>query len=184
MTDQPRPECRECGVTTGGGDFCYEHAPYMVYPQKDGSFISDRNGRKRIWVDDLARQPSPEPVESATPENDGKCPRCEWSFDGVKCYRGYCAMFDQPTMPSESAEPLKADPKVKLTPYSATVDHSGCWDCDCCHAASDVTADPRFGDLYLKSEVDALLAAEKAKTARYKHAFEQLRDYGIVCVED
>lgn len=44
--------CKECGCQTGGGEFCYQHAPYMVYPQKDGSFIVDRNGRRRVWLDE------------------------------------------------------------------------------------------------------------------------------------
>lgn len=43
--------CQECGCRTGGGDFCYEHKPYMVYPQKDGTFISDQHGRKRITLE-------------------------------------------------------------------------------------------------------------------------------------
>ena len=43
-----RPVCRECGVTTGGGEFCYQHAPYTVWPLKDGTFRVDRNGRKRV----------------------------------------------------------------------------------------------------------------------------------------
>jgi len=41
--------CKECGCQTGGGDYCYEHAPYMVYPLKDGSFRSTRNGVRHIW---------------------------------------------------------------------------------------------------------------------------------------
>ena len=40
--------CKECGCRTGGGEFCYNHAPYMVYPKADGSFLSDRNGRHRV----------------------------------------------------------------------------------------------------------------------------------------
>jgi hypothetical protein len=44
--------CKECGCTTGGAEFCFEHAPYMVYPKADGSFISDRNGRKHISFDE------------------------------------------------------------------------------------------------------------------------------------
>jgi len=45
-----QPTCRECGVTTGGGEFCYQHAPYFVWPLKDGSFRSDRNGMTHIWL--------------------------------------------------------------------------------------------------------------------------------------
>jgi hypothetical protein len=43
--------CRECGCQTGGGDYCYQHKPYMVYPKADGSFLSDQGGRKRISFD-------------------------------------------------------------------------------------------------------------------------------------
>lgn len=52
-------QCKECGCTTGGGTFCYEHAPYMVYPKADGSFISDRNGRKHISFDEPPSEPKP-----------------------------------------------------------------------------------------------------------------------------
>lgn len=62
-------ECRECHVRTGGGDYCYEHAPYMVFPKADGSFISDRQGRKRIYLDDLAIEAHPTPTEQETPEH-------------------------------------------------------------------------------------------------------------------
>jgi hypothetical protein len=51
-----RPTCQECGCTTGGAAFCYRHVPYMVYPQNDGTFIVDRNGRKRVWFEE---PPSP-----------------------------------------------------------------------------------------------------------------------------
>ena len=44
--------CEICGTQTGGGLFCYEHQPYMIFPQKDGSFISDRGGRKRVWLEE------------------------------------------------------------------------------------------------------------------------------------
>lgn len=39
-------ECQICKCTTGGGLFCYEHAPYIVHPQVDGTFIIDRNGQR------------------------------------------------------------------------------------------------------------------------------------------
>ncbi len=52
------PQCKECHCRTGGGEFCYNHAPYMVYPKADGSFISDRCGRHHIWLDDLALKPA------------------------------------------------------------------------------------------------------------------------------
>lgn len=42
--------CKECGCETGGGEYCYQHAPYLVRPLKDGSFYSDRNGRKCVWI--------------------------------------------------------------------------------------------------------------------------------------
>ena len=48
----PAPQCKVCHCTTGGGEFCYEHAPYMVYPQADGSFLVDRNGRKHVWLEE------------------------------------------------------------------------------------------------------------------------------------
>lgn len=44
--------CKECGCRTGGGDYCFAHKPYMVYPLKDGSFRVHRNGVKRIWLDE------------------------------------------------------------------------------------------------------------------------------------
>lgn len=44
------PRCKECNCQTGGGEYCYEHAPYMVWPLKDGSFRSDRNGRHHVWL--------------------------------------------------------------------------------------------------------------------------------------
>jgi hypothetical protein len=46
----PTAQCRECGCRTGGGDYCYQHAPYTVWPLKDGSFRSDRNGLEHIWL--------------------------------------------------------------------------------------------------------------------------------------
>ncbi len=49
--DTPEPTCGECGVRTGGGAYCYQHAPYTVWPLKDGSFRSDRGGMKHIWLD-------------------------------------------------------------------------------------------------------------------------------------
>lgn len=52
--------CRVCNCQTGGGEYCYEHAPYVVYPQKDGSFLSDRGGRHRVFIDDLAVTEKPE----------------------------------------------------------------------------------------------------------------------------
>jgi hypothetical protein len=47
---QELPTCKECGCRTGGGEFCYEHAPYTVIPRKDGSFRSDRNGLHGIFL--------------------------------------------------------------------------------------------------------------------------------------
>jgi len=44
--------CKECGVMTGGGEFCYVHAPYTVWPLKDGSFRSTRGGLKHLWLDE------------------------------------------------------------------------------------------------------------------------------------
>ena len=50
--DTRPPTCRECGCQTGGGDYCYQHKPYTVWPQKDGSFLTDSRGsRKRVWVE-------------------------------------------------------------------------------------------------------------------------------------
>src|SRR4051812_37405216 len=57
------PRCKECDCVTGGAEHCYEHKPYMVYPKADGSFVSDRYGRKNIWFDE---PPAPEaPILSA-----------------------------------------------------------------------------------------------------------------------
>ena len=53
---QPLGTCKECGCTTGGGEYCYRHAPYTVHPLKDGSFRSTRNGLTHIWFDE---PPSP-----------------------------------------------------------------------------------------------------------------------------
>jgi hypothetical protein len=50
--DRTAPQCQECHCQTGGGEFCFQHKPYMVYPKADGSFLSDRNGRKHLWLDD------------------------------------------------------------------------------------------------------------------------------------
>lgn len=38
--------CKECGCTTGGGQYCYEHAPFVVTPLKDGTCYVDRNGQR------------------------------------------------------------------------------------------------------------------------------------------
>jgi hypothetical protein len=81
---EKRPTCQECGCQTGGGQYCYEHVPYMVWPKKDGSFLSDRGGRLRYWFDDLARAPAEEretPVEG--------CINCGESNDG-----GYMSGFE------------------------------------------------------------------------------------------
>lgn len=51
--------CRECGCTTGGGDYCYEHKPYMVEPLKDGSYRVYRNGVYRVWRDELPPRQRP-----------------------------------------------------------------------------------------------------------------------------
>jgi hypothetical protein len=51
--------CKECGCTTGGGEYCYRHAPYMVWPKADGSFLSDRNGRKHVSSFDEPPMPDP-----------------------------------------------------------------------------------------------------------------------------
>jgi hypothetical protein len=52
---QPPPKslatCRECGTTTGGGEYCWQHAPYTVYPLRDGSFRETRNGLTHVWVE-------------------------------------------------------------------------------------------------------------------------------------
>jgi predicted transcriptional regulator len=60
--DRTAPHCQECHCQTGGGEFCYQHAPYTVYPKADGSYLSDRNGRHRVW---LVPEPSQE-AELAT----------------------------------------------------------------------------------------------------------------------
>jgi hypothetical protein len=42
----PAPStCQECCCQTGGGDYCYEHAPYTVWPLKDGTRRELRNGQ-------------------------------------------------------------------------------------------------------------------------------------------
>lgn len=38
--------CEICDCLTGGGRFCFEHAPYTVSPQKDGIYLVDRNGQR------------------------------------------------------------------------------------------------------------------------------------------
>jgi hypothetical protein len=60
MTSESR--CQECGCTTGGGTFCYQHAPYTVYPLKDGTFLRDRNGQR----DHLSFDPPAESVKGYT----------------------------------------------------------------------------------------------------------------------
>ena len=48
------PQCKECGCTTGGGSYCFEHAPYTVWPLKDGSWYEDRSGqRRRVSVEPI-----------------------------------------------------------------------------------------------------------------------------------
>jgi hypothetical protein len=51
-------ECKECHCKTGGGNYCYEHAPYTVWPKADGTFIVDRNGRKHVFFDEPPIHPS------------------------------------------------------------------------------------------------------------------------------
>lgn len=41
-------QCQECGCTTGGGDYCWQHRPYTVYPLKDGTWRETRNGLTRV----------------------------------------------------------------------------------------------------------------------------------------
>lgn len=50
MPDPHPPQCKECGCRTGGGEYCFNHAPYTVYPLKDGSFRSTRHGLRHIWL--------------------------------------------------------------------------------------------------------------------------------------
>ena len=38
--------CKECGCTTGGGDYCFEHSPRTIWPLKDGSWYEDKNGQR------------------------------------------------------------------------------------------------------------------------------------------
>jgi len=49
--ERPDAKCQACGVQTGGGEYCYEHKPYMVYPQQDGSYLVDRFGRRHVSND-------------------------------------------------------------------------------------------------------------------------------------
>ncbi len=52
----PLGKCTECGCTTGGGDYCFAHAPYTVWPLKDGSWRTvGSNGTRRVWLE----EPSP-----------------------------------------------------------------------------------------------------------------------------
>jgi hypothetical protein len=40
--------CRECRCQTGGGEYCYKHRPYTVWPKADGSLHDNRYGQHRI----------------------------------------------------------------------------------------------------------------------------------------
>jgi hypothetical protein len=57
-------ECKECHCKTGGGNYCYEHAPYTVWPKVDGSFHVDRNGRKHISYDEPPIHPTLEKLRA------------------------------------------------------------------------------------------------------------------------
>lgn len=59
MAETDVPTCAECHCQTGGGAYCYEHKPYMVYPKADGSFIVDRFGRRHVTFDE---PPQPDAV--------------------------------------------------------------------------------------------------------------------------
>jgi hypothetical protein len=51
--DPPKSNhCLECKCQTGGGNYCYEHKPYTVWPKANGTFLVDRNGRKRVSFDE------------------------------------------------------------------------------------------------------------------------------------
>jgi hypothetical protein len=60
-------ECRECECTTGGGEYCYEHAPYTVWPLKNGTFRYDRNGMKHVV---LLEPPSHESEQIASQQQE------------------------------------------------------------------------------------------------------------------
>lgn len=49
--------CKECGCTTGGAEYCFEHKPYTVTPLKDGSYRVNRHGVTRVSFD---APPTPE----------------------------------------------------------------------------------------------------------------------------
>ena len=72
---EKQAECQECHCRTGGGDYCYQHAPYMVWPKADGSFIVDRNGRKRVWLDEPPSEASEAGDSMASAEYSNKAGR-------------------------------------------------------------------------------------------------------------
>lgn len=84
----PQAECAICHCQTGGAGFCYEHAPYMVYPQADGSFLVDRNGRKHVSFEE---PPAPGASPGASPLGFNELQetnqrRCEAAFHRVDAW--------------------------------------------------------------------------------------------------
>lgn len=65
-------ECRECHGQTGGGAYCYRHAPYQVWPKADGSFLVDRHGTKRVSFEE-----PPTPTDAAPPAPEAAPPQPE-----------------------------------------------------------------------------------------------------------
>jgi hypothetical protein len=55
MSETPNkfPTCLVCGCRITAGEYCFEHKPYMVWPLADGTFRSDRFGRRHVSIDDL-----------------------------------------------------------------------------------------------------------------------------------
>lgn len=79
-------QCKECGCTTGGGEYCFQHAPYTVFPLKDGTFRSNRHGLKRIWFDEPPLPTPWQPIETAPqvhPLNGGESLLLAWIAPGI-----------------------------------------------------------------------------------------------------
>jgi hypothetical protein len=125
-----------------------------------------------IWVDVLQRvgqtlraggepltreaQPSPEPVESAAPK---ACADCRPAYGD--CLNAGCFLAFKPKKPSESAEPLKADPWEALDIAISTADDR--------HNRHEL----RLCVAAVRSEVDAAHAADTATIADLRAEVEK-----------
>jgi hypothetical protein len=74
--------CGECGCTTGGALFCYEHKPYMVYPKADGSFLVDRYGRRHVSFDEPPTPAHPLTDEELEDAALAMLDYWRWGFNG------------------------------------------------------------------------------------------------------